>query len=124
MTNDQRVMIRPGINVARGEYASRRTAELHARKRQLREQELERLERRLDRLDRLDLELTLERNLLMREEVLPSLARLGFDVSRIRPTPLPLEQKNVAATTSTRSHEHEQKKQPNDAASSASTHRP
>ena len=34
-------------------------------------------------LDKLDLEITLERNLVMREQVLPSLERFGFDTSRI-----------------------------------------
>ena len=82
------VLIRPGIPAfARAEYDRRRGAELLARKRQLREEELQRLERRLDRID---LELALLGQLRARELAV-DLGHLGFDTSNLRPTPLPTE---------------------------------
>jgi len=82
------IRIRPGqLGAARGEYNRRRAAELLARKRHLRDEELERLARRVDVID---LELGGLSQIRARE-LANDLGRLGFDTSSLTPLRLPTQ---------------------------------
>ena len=92
MSDQPHTLIRPGIDAARGEYDRRRGAELLARKRHLRDEELERLARRVDVID---LELAGLAQIRARELAV-DLSRHGFDTTSLRPLSLPTEAERQA----------------------------